>query len=80
MRAISTKFSIVLAGLALSAYFWLPTLGERDFVHIKFAHQGFLDLREWLIDPLGANPNSGGWSWTIPGHLSAPWICTGRRR
>ncbi len=58
VRVISAKFSIVLAGLALSAYFWLPALGERDFVHIKFTHQGFLDLREWLIDPLGAKPNS----------------------
>ena len=56
--ALSATLGIVLTGLALSAYFWLPGLGERDFVHIKFTYQGFLDLRQWLIDPLGAEPNS----------------------
>ena len=53
-RLLSTTLGTILAGLALSAYFWLPAVGELDFVHIEHTHQGFLDIREWLIDPLGA--------------------------
>ncbi len=52
--ALSTTLGTILAGLALSAYFWLPALGELDSVYIEHTHQGFLDIHDWLIDPLGA--------------------------
>ena len=52
--ALGATLGASLAGLVLSAYFWLPALGEREFVHIKYLHQGFLPLHTWLFDPLGA--------------------------
>ena len=52
--ALGATLGASLAGLALSAYFWLPALGEREFVHIKYFHQGFHLLHTWLFDPLGA--------------------------
>ena len=51
--ALNAPCGAVLGGLALSAYFWLPALGGRDFVHIYYLHQSGLDPREWLFDPLG---------------------------
>ncbi len=51
--ALGTSLGALLTGIALSAYFWLPALGERGFVHIEYLHQGTLDPREWLFDPLG---------------------------
>ena len=41
--ALSATLGASLVGLALSAYFWLPALGERGFVHVEHLHQGTLD-------------------------------------
>ncbi len=51
--AVSTTLGAFLAGTLMSAYFWLPALGERDFVHIEYLHEYVLDPRAWLFDPLG---------------------------
>lgn len=56
--ALAATLGASLAGLALSAYFWLPALGEREFVYIKYLHQNFLLLHTWLFDPLGAVSSS----------------------
>ena len=58
--ALGATLGASLAGLALSAYFWLPALGEREFVHIKYLHQGFPPLHTWLFDPLGAVSSVSG--------------------
>lgn len=58
--ALGATLGTSLAGLALSAYFWLPALGEHEFVHIKYFHQGFPPLHTWLFDPLGV-VSSGQW-------------------
>ena len=65
--ALSATLGAVLAGLASGAYFWLPALGERDFVHIEYLHQDlFLSIREWLFDPLGVTTSRVWQGHTLP--------------
>ena len=78
--ALGATFGTTLAGIALSAYSWLPAVSELDFVHIEHTNQGFLDLREWLIDPLGTEPSDQwlelDYTGTLFGPLDLHWIPT----
>ncbi|HEX2033725.1 MAG TPA: hypothetical protein VHS99_06050 [Chloroflexota bacterium] len=46
----------VALGVALSAFFWLPTLLEQGAVHTGLAWGSTLNGSWWLFDPLGAPP------------------------
>ncbi|MDQ3701266.1 MAG: 6-pyruvoyl-tetrahydropterin synthase-related protein [Chloroflexota bacterium] len=51
--------SVVVAGalaLGVSAFFWLPALGEARAVHLESLRQGDHDYALWLVDPSGRAP------------------------
>ncbi|MBI4319017.1 MAG: hypothetical protein HY675_11055 [Chloroflexi bacterium] len=40
----------VLLGLGLSAFFWIPALGERQFVYLEHVTQGYFDFHNHFLD------------------------------
>ncbi len=49
MAALRFVMAVVL-GLGLSAFFWLPAFGERDFIRLSGITTGFFDFRRNFID------------------------------
>ncbi len=49
-RASRIALAIVLA-IGLSAFFWLPALGEQRYVHIEKLTRGFFDFHSFFISP-----------------------------
>src|SRR5260370_17808121 len=43
--------SVLVGGLGLSAFFWLPALLERDFVKTELLRTGFLNWTNFIISP-----------------------------
>ena len=43
--------SVLVGGLALSAFFWLPALLEREFVKTDLLRTGFLNWTNYIISP-----------------------------
>ncbi len=43
--------SVLVGGLGLSAFFWLPALLERDFVKTDLLRTGFLNWTNYIISP-----------------------------
>jgi hypothetical protein len=64
-RAAASGFGALAAGLGLSAFFWVPALGERDFVKVELLRQGFLHWREHAISPFQLL--SGRWGYGLSG-------------
>lgn len=52
--ALRHVFLALLAGAGLSAFFWLPSVGESGAVQLEIGREGHLDYRSWLLD-LGGN-------------------------
>jgi hypothetical protein len=42
----------VLAGMGLSAFFWIPALTETSAVQLELGQRGILDFRTWVYDPV----------------------------
>ena len=75
--ALGATLGASLVGLALSAYFWLPALGEREFVHISNLHRVFPRFTRGYLIRLVRSPVVSGQ--TTPGLASARLTCAGRR-
>jgi hypothetical protein len=57
----------LLAGLGLSAFFWLPALVERDFVHTARLLEGYLNYRNHFVYPLQLLFSPWGYGLSLPG-------------
>ena len=87
MRIVWQGAMALLIGIALSAYFWLPAIVERSWVHsdrllvppVFTWHTNFLSLRELLVlphpaDPLLINPSPVRGVGLLPVLLGLPGV------
>ena len=51
LKTAAAGASVLVGGLALSAFFWLPALLERDFVKTDLLRTGFLKWTNYIISP-----------------------------
>jgi hypothetical protein len=51
LKTAAAGASVLVGGLALSAFFWLPALLERDFVKTDLLRTGFLNWTNYIISP-----------------------------
>jgi hypothetical protein len=54
-------------GLGLSAFFWLPALLERRFVHLSRVLEGYLDYRHHFVYPVQLIHSPWGYGLSLPG-------------
>jgi hypothetical protein len=54
-------------GLGLSAFFWLPALVERRFVHLSRVLEGYLDYRHHFVYPVQFFHSPWGYGLSLPG-------------
>jgi hypothetical protein len=57
----------LVAGLGLSAFFWLPALAEKDFVKTDLLRQDFLRWSEHAISPLQLLWSQWGFGYSVVG-------------
>lgn len=79
IRAIAAA---TFAALGLTAFFWLPALGERELVQLELAWTSYREVSKWLYDPW--TPVQRIWDFNIPNnqtpigpfdlHLAYPYI------
>ncbi|MGH7820949.1 MAG: hypothetical protein ACREQ9_14380, partial [Candidatus Binatia bacterium] len=67
MRALVAAGLTLALGLALSAFFWVPALLERDFVKTDLLREGFLHWSEHAISPLQLLWSRWGYGYSVPG-------------
>ncbi|HEV2125553.1 MAG TPA: hypothetical protein VGW38_22605, partial [Chloroflexota bacterium] len=53
-RSLLDVSAAALVAASLTAFFWLPALGETSLVQLEWATSGNVDFRQWLVDPAGA--------------------------
>jgi hypothetical protein len=68
LKTAAAGASVLVGGLALSAFFWLPALLERDFVKTNLLRTDFLSWTNYIIYPsqLLWSPWGFGYSWRGP--------------
>lgn len=54
-------------GLALSAFFWLPSLVERAYIHSERFYEGFLYYRDHALEPAQLLFSRWGYGFSLPG-------------
>jgi uncharacterized membrane protein len=57
----------LLGGLALSAYFWLPAMVEKDFVKTKLLTTDFFNWANHIISPFQLFWGRWGFGYSVPG-------------
>jgi hypothetical protein len=57
----------LLLGLGLSAFFWLPALAERDFVHVYRRLEGYLDFHNHFVQFKQFFVSPWGYGLSLPG-------------
>jgi hypothetical protein len=51
LKTVSAGASVLVGGLGLSAYFWLPAMLERDFVKTDLLRTGILNWTNYIVYP-----------------------------
>jgi len=59
--------AVIILGLGLACYFWLPALMERGFVQTDRLREGFLRWSEHLVSPGQLLWSSWGYGLSVPG-------------
>jgi hypothetical protein len=57
----------IAGGLALSAFFWLPALAEKDSVKTDLLRTGFLNWTNHIISPFQLRWSPWGFGYSVPG-------------
>ncbi len=57
----------ILGGLGLAAYFWVPALLEKEFVHTDRLREGFLHWSRHLVSPTQLLWSPWGYGFSAPG-------------
>ena len=66
-RSLAAACVSLIAGLCLSAFFWLPALLEKDFVKTELLRQDFLRWSEHAIAPWQLVWSRWGHGYSVPG-------------
>lgn len=66
-RAATAGLGVLVGGLGLSAFFWLPALAENHFVKTGVLREGFLHWSVHAIDPVQLLWSPWGYGLSVPG-------------
>jgi uncharacterized membrane protein len=67
LRTALAGFGAILAGLACSAFFWLPAIVEKRFVKVDLLREGFLHWAEHALAPWQLLWSRWGYGLSVPG-------------
>ncbi|MGB3552426.1 MAG: hypothetical protein WA993_17215 [Candidatus Binatus sp.] len=67
LKTAAAGAGVLLGGLGLSAFFWLPALLERDFVKTDLLRTGFLNWTNYIISPFQLLWSPWGYGYAMRG-------------
>jgi hypothetical protein len=70
LRTAAAGASVILGGLALSAFFWLPALTEKGYVKTDLLRTGFLNWSNYIIYPFQLIWSPWGFGYSIRGPMN----------
>jgi len=70
LKTAAAGAGVLVGGLALSAFFWLPALLERDFVKTDLLRTGFLSWTNYIISPFQLLWSPWGFGYAIRGPMN----------
>jgi hypothetical protein len=70
LKTAAAGACVLVGGLALSAFFWLPALLERDFVKTDLLRTGFLNWTNYIISPFQLFWSPWGFVYAVRGPMN----------
>ena len=70
LKTAAAGASVLVGGLGLSAFFWLPALLERDFVKTELLRIGLLNWTNYIISPSQLLWSPWGYGYAMRGPMN----------